>query len=112
MQLLQRAKIRWSGVALDRPDLAESSHSLAITFESLRGRYSIHAIFNAYWEPLVFELPRPSVPGQAWRTCIDTALPSPDDIRPFAQAPACNASSYAVQPRSVVLLAMNVHVPE
>jgi glycogen operon protein len=38
MQLLQRAKIRWSGVALDRPDLAERSHSLAITFERLRGR--------------------------------------------------------------------------
>ena len=57
-QLLQRAKIQWSGVTLDAPDWSEHSHSLAITLESLRGRFRLHGMFNAYWEPLAFELPR------------------------------------------------------
>ena len=80
-QLLQRAKIQFSGTTLNSPDWSEHSHSLALTLESLRGRFRLHGIFNAYWEPLAFELP--PADGQSWRRCIDTAQPSPDDIRPW-----------------------------
>ena len=87
-QLLQRAKIEWHGVALNRPDWSEHSHSLAFTFRSLRARFLLHGMLNAYWEPLTFELPPvPAESQQRWRRCIDTALASPDDIYPWEKAP-------------------------
>jgi isoamylase len=82
-QLLQRAKIEWHGVALNRPDWSEHSHSLAFTLRSLRARFVLHGMLNAYWESLTFELPPiPPESEQRWRRCIDTALASPDDIYP------------------------------
>lgn len=80
-QLLQRAEIKWHGVALNRPDWSEYSHALAFTLRSLRARFLLHAMLNAYWEPLTFELPPISTESrQCWRRCVDTALASPDDI--------------------------------
>jgi isoamylase len=106
-QLLQRAKIDWHGVALNRPDWSEHSHSLAFTLRSLRARYLLHGMLNAYWEPLTFELPPiPAESRPSWRRCIDTALASPDDIYPWEKAPLVTAATYVVQPRSVVLLAL------
>jgi glycogen operon protein len=87
-QLLQRAKIQWHGVTLNNPDWSEHSHSLAITLQSLRARFLIHGMFNAYWEPLTFEVPpRPEDSRQPWRRCIDTELKSPDDFQPWQTAP-------------------------
>jgi isoamylase len=102
-QLLERAKIEWHGVALGRPDWSEHSHTLAFTLRTLRGRFLLHGILNAYWEPLTFELP-PAEGAPTWRRCIDTALASPDDIVPWDVAPVVPQATYAVQPRSVVLL--------
>ena len=110
-QILQRAKFQWSGVELDSPDWSEHSHSLAITLESLRGRFRLHAMFSAYWEPLAFELP-PVTNGHSWRRCIDTALPSPDDILPWNEAPAVTTATYLVTPRSVVVCALGLHVSD
>ncbi len=108
-QLLQQAKIEWHGVALNRPDWSEHSHSLAFTFRSLRARFLLHGILNAYWEPLTFELPPIPVESRGrWRRCIDTALASPDDIYAWEQAPLVEQATYAVQPRSMVLLALQV----
>ena len=64
-------------------------------------------LINAYWEPLQFELPpSPGADRDVWRRCIDTALPSPDDIQPWEAAPVVRETSYLVQPRSIVLLAL------
>jgi isoamylase len=106
-QLLRRARIDWHGVKLGQPDWSDDSHSLAFTLKSLRIRFLLHGMFNAYWEPLTFELPPVAAaePGQAWRRCIDTALASPDDINPWNAAPAVKQTTYVAQPRSVVLLA-------
>jgi isoamylase len=104
-QLLARATVEWSGVALHEPDWSEHSHSLAVTLESLRGRFLFHVMFNAYWEALTFELPPAPADRQPWQRCLDTALPSPDDIRSLDEAPAVATSRYVVAPRSVVLLA-------
>ena len=41
-----------------------------------------------------------------WRRCIDTALPSPEDIQPWEDAPVVKQTTYMVQPRSIVLLAL------
>jgi glycogen operon protein len=106
-RLLERAHIEWHGVALGQPDWSDSSHSLAFTLRTLQSRFWLHGIFNAYWEPLTFALPPiPDHGRHAWRRCIDTALASPDDIVPWNQAPAVTRPDYAVQPRSVVLLAL------
>ena len=56
-ELLRRARIEWHGVALNHPDWSDHSHSLAFTLRSLRARFLLHGMFNAYWEPLTFELP-------------------------------------------------------
>ena len=106
-ELLSRARLDWHGVALHRPDWSEHSRSLAFTLQSLRARFLVHAIFNAYWEPLTFELPPvPAGSRQSWRRCIDTALASPDDIRPWDEAPEVAQAVYLVQPRSAVILAL------
>jgi len=106
MQLMDRARIRWSGVDLDRPDWNDDSHTLAVTLESQRGPFWLHGIFNAYWEPLAFELPPPPTTGHAWRRCIDTALPSPEDIQGLHEGPEVGLARYVAQPRSVVVLVM------
>ena len=104
-ELLHRAKIEWHGVALHRPDWSEHSHSLAFTLQSLRARYLMHGMLNAYWEPLTFELPPVPVESQqGWRRCVDTALASPDDFCSLEKAPSVAQATYVVQPRSLVFL--------
>jgi isoamylase len=106
-QLLRRARIEWHGVALKRPDWSDHSHSLAFTLRTFRGRFLLHGMLNAFWEPLTFELPPVLGEGQqGWRRCIDTALDSPDDICPWETAPVVTQAAYVAQPRSVVLLAL------
>jgi isoamylase len=107
--LLVRAHIEWHGVALNRPDWSSQSHSLAFTVRSLSARFLLHVMLNAYWEPLTFDLP-PAAPDsqQRWRRCIDTARSSPEDIRPWAEAPEVVETTYLVQPRSVVALALGL----
>ena len=110
-QLLRRARIEWHGVALQRPDWSDHSHSLALTLQSLHARFLLHGMLNAYWERLTFELP-PVPAEQAWRRWIDTALDSPDDICPWECAPAVTQATYDVQPRSVVFLMRALKEPQ
>jgi glycogen operon protein len=105
-QLLRQAEIRWQGVRLNQPDWSDESHSLAAAVESLRGRFLLHLMLNAYWEPLEFELPSPESPG--WRRLVDTALDPPHDISEVQAAPVVAGSTYRVQPRSVVLLVSRI----
>jgi glycogen operon protein len=108
-RLLERAHIEWHGVTLGQPDWSESSHSLAFTLRTLRSRFSLHGIFNAYWAPLTFALPPvPDAGRHTWRRCIDTGLASPDDIVRWSEAPPVTRPDYAVQARSVVLLALSL----
>jgi isoamylase len=100
-RLLQEASKSWHGVQLHQPDWSGHSRSLAVTARSRLGELSFHLIFNAYWEPLEFELPRESA---AWRRWIDTALPTPEDIMPWEEAPSIQGSTYRALDRSVVVL--------
>jgi len=104
-QLLSRAEVAWHGVALNRPDWTDHSRSLAFTIKSLGSRFLFHTIFNAYWNPLTFELP-PVSAGECWRRCIDTSLDSPDDVRRWDEAPCVPPATCLVQGRSVVMLAL------
>ena len=105
-QVLGRARIDWHGVLLNCPDWSEHSHSLAFTLQSVRGQFLLHGMLNAYWKPLMFELPPAPAGYGTWRRCIDTALASPDDINRWDVAPTVTTTTYEVHPRSVVLLAL------
>ena len=111
-QLLDRALVEWHGVTLNRPDWSDESRSLAVTVRTVRARVLLHAIFNAYWQPLTFELPAVADPRHHWRRCIDTALAPPDDITPSGRAPDVTQVVYVAQPRSVVLLAVDLRAGE
>jgi glycogen operon protein len=100
--LLREAIKAWHGVRLDRPDWGDWSHSIALGAELRKEGLLFHLILNAYWEPLEFELPRPT--GGTWRRWIDTALDSPDDIVPWEKAPLVHGKTYRAADRSVVML--------
>jgi glycogen operon protein len=103
-QVLRRASITWHGVALDQPDWSEDSHSIALTLRGTHADFLVHAMLNAYWEPLTFALP--SVPDRVppWRRWIDTALDAPNDICALETSSPVIQSTYTVRPRSSVLL--------
>jgi isoamylase len=103
-QLLSKASRTWHGVKLGQPDWSPGSHSLAFTAQFPSGGLFFHAILNAYWEPLEFELPPPGKDGDAWRRWIDTSLESPQDIVDWQDAPMVAERTYRAGPRSVIVL--------
>ncbi len=108
-QLLREAKMAWHGVKLNQPDWSRGSHSVALTAEMWRGKLFFHSIFNAYWEPLDFELPPLDQEfGAPWRRWIDTSLDSPNDIVQWQDAPVVPHSTYRTAARSVVVLITEV----
>jgi glycogen operon protein len=103
--LLAKGIKGWHGVRLNQPDWSDYSHSIAFTAELSNETMLAHLIFNAYWEPLDFELPPVGGGGEnPWRRWIDTALPSPYDIVPWKEALPVLRSSYRAESRSVVVL--------
>ena len=78
LDILANASLEWSGVAVGQPDFGESSHSIALTLRA--GPGALHIIFNAYWEPLDFELPQLEAPLDGWRRIVDTSLDGPADL--------------------------------
>jgi isoamylase len=104
-ELLGKAVHAWHGVKLNQPDWSDHSHSVAFCAELPEHPLSVFLIFNAYWEPLQFELPRPGdVKGVPWRRWIDTSLESPQDIVEWQSALPVPEYSYRAGPRSVVVL--------
>src|SRR2546425_920731 len=104
-QFLRGANLEWHGVKLGQPDWGESSLSIAVSVEIRKERLLFHLIFNAYWEPLDFELPRVDKAGEnPWRRWIDTALDSPNDILHWNEAGSVPGYTYRAEARSVVVL--------
>ena len=104
-QLLRRSRIEWHGVKLHQPDWGHDSHSIAMTAWSLDERLMFHLIFNAYREPLEFQIPPAAPdPASAWRRVMDTSLESPDDIVYRRDAKIIRGGSYLAQPHSIVVL--------
>jgi isoamylase len=67
-------------------------------------------MFNAYWEALDFDLPRPPAASIAgWQRWIDTSLESPEDIMDASSAPLVPGTRYRVAPRSVAALFLRIH---
>jgi glycogen operon protein len=96
-------EISWHGIMLNKPDWTFDSHSLAFTLSGYGKENDIHAMINAWREPLEFELPILSS-QQNWYRAIDTFLDSPNDIADAGNEKRVNAQSYKVEPFSVVVL--------
>ncbi len=109
-QLLREAKKACHGVKLNQPDWADWSRSIAISLEVPEQNRLLYFIFNAYWEPLEFELPPVNGDGAApgWHRWIDTFLESPRDILPWGLAPLVSGHTYRAEARSVVVLFANL----
>jgi glycogen operon protein len=103
-QLIQQANKSWHGVKLGQPDWSPQSHSVALNIEMKHDKFLIYVMFNAYWEPLDFELPPLSGHSTPWRRWIDTGLQSPHDIVPWRTAMPVPGDGYRLQSRSVVVL--------
>ena len=104
-ELIDQTTIGWHGVRLDQPDWSDHSHSLALSAWLTKEGVEAHFIFNAYWEPLDFELPAAINERTCfWRRWIDTSLESPDDVVPWKEARLVSGYSYRVSPRSVVVV--------
>jgi len=109
-QLLRGVNLAWHGVKLHHPDWAEHSHTIAFSVEFPKEKLLFHAIFNSYWQPLDFELPRINETGEnAWRRWIDTSLDSPNDILEWKAAVSVSGNTYRVEARSVVILFAAAH---
>jgi isoamylase len=99
----EKPHVVWHGVALGLPDWSENSHSLAFSLEHPSVGERLHIMLNAYWEPLLFELPAPDG-GKSWRRIIDTSLATPLDIASGTDAFEVTSDRYAIEPRSVAVL--------
>jgi pullulanase/glycogen debranching enzyme len=64
----------------------------------------LYIAMNAWWEPLVFEIPAaPS--GHRWRRAVDTALPAPQDVLGLDEGPIVTVlQPYRVAARSLIVL--------
>jgi isoamylase len=102
-QLLEEANKAWHGIRLFQPDWGDDSRSIALEAEIKNEGLRFYLIFNAYWEPLAFELPALDA-GSTWRRWIDTGLDSPNDIVPWRTAPPISGESYRAESRSVVVV--------
>jgi glycogen operon protein len=100
--MLREARQAWHGVKLNQPDWSDNSHSVALGGELRNEGLSFYLVFNAYWEPIEFDLPK--LQTGVWRRWIDTALVSPQDIVPWEMAPEVTGDKYRVAERSVVML--------
>lgn len=95
----------WHGVRLNQPDWSDASHSVAFSAYLQQEGLLVYFAFNAYWEPLHFELPRIGNGSRGiWRRWIDTFLEAPQDIVEWQEAPALSKDRYLVGPRSVAVL--------
>jgi glycogen operon protein len=101
--LLHAVPVHWHGVKLNEPDVAPHSRSLAFSVDVFQHWW--HFMFNAYSEPLTFELPsiRGGEPSQ-WRRLIDTHRPSPHDFTDPEEAEIVTESEHLVQAYSTVVL--------
>jgi glycogen operon protein len=105
IQLIRDGIKGWHGVKLNQPDWSDHSHSVALSAQLPREALRVHFIFNAYWEPLDFELPRLGMGTRAsWRRWIDTFREAPEDIVPWQEAPIIPESTYRAGARSVTVL--------
>lgn len=99
----------WHGTRLGQPDWSNDSHTLAFSLRYPDANEHLHVMVNAYWEPLVFDLP-PLENHEGWHRIVDTAVAAPLDFNPPEQSPKVQGEVYPVSPRSTVVLMALAHL--
>jgi isoamylase len=95
-----REDVNWYGTG-GRADLSYDSHTLVFCLHGAsQDDDDIYVMINAYWEELEFQIQEGV--SQEWKRIVDTALPSPQDFSKRGEP--LETSSYAVAPRSIVVL--------
>jgi len=107
-ELIRNSIHAWHGVNLEQPDWSPNSHSVAFDAQLRQEGLRLHFIFNAFWEPLLFNLPPLSDPRDTWRLWIDTALDAPREIVEWQAAAPVPGAAYQAGPRTVVVLIAGV----
>lgn len=100
--IIQQSAIVWHGVKVNKPDWSEWSHAIAMESKHPHSSVVSYVIFNAFWQPLLFELPV-SVNGK-WLRIVDTSLEDGHDIYSDGDKKHWFNDEYLVAPRSVVIL--------
>lgn len=93
-------QIQFHGIKLNEPDWGHYSHTLAFTLSNRSKGLSIHAMINAFHEPLTFEIPNDNM--FHWKSIIDTAATAPNDIflpenAPFFQNDKCELKERSIR---------------
>lgn len=101
---LERTEMQWHGITPGQPDWGDDSHSFAVTISGVSRRYRLHAMVNAWWQPLTFSLPPADGEEACWCRWIDTARPSPDDILAWPDLLPLEDNQCTVEARSLVVL--------
>jgi glycogen operon protein len=101
---LGEAHIKWHGTSLDKPDWGVDSHAIAVAFRNHALNDVRYIAINSYWRTLNFELPPLPEPSSRWIRMIDTSLASPEDIADVDRGSQVMASTYSVNPHSIVML--------
>ncbi len=97
-----RGDVSWYGVG-PAPDLSFDSHTLAFGLQGAsQNDNDLYVMINAYWEPLTFVV-QEGQPGD-WYRVADTSLASPEDFCEPGSEQRVESTSYALGPRSVVVL--------
>jgi isoamylase len=96
--------IVWHGVRINEPPWHDSqAQMLACTLAGLGAdEEDLHLIFNMSEQTL--EVSLPAIAGRRWHLALDTAQDAPADIIEQQRQLVLAASSYRVNPRSVVVL--------
>jgi glycogen operon protein len=96
--------IIWHGERLEAPLWHDpNARLLAFTLSGLTAdEPSLHVILNMSHESRTLAVP--TLERLTWRRALDTALASPEDIRPYDNQAVAAEGFYAAQPRSVVVL--------
>lgn len=95
--------IIWHGTLLGQPDWDDSSHTLAFTMRHPDVGEQLHIMLNAYWEPLIFEVPPLGI-NSRWHRLVDTTVAAPRDAYSLEEAPMFDGNAYPVGGRSTVVL--------
>ena len=100
--------ISWHGVEVGKPDWGEESHSLAFMIDGSmketgadKDDNNIYVTINAYWEDLVFQLPKPGK-GRTWYLAVDTA--QRPGFYEVGKEPHITKSRVIVKSRSLAIL--------
>lgn len=94
--------LKWHGVRLNQPDFYPQSHSLGMELKDTKNFEHLYAAFNAYWEPLEFELPHP-IKGDTWQKVIDTSSRDQNEIH-HSDSMVVSSQKLLVPARSTIVL--------